>query len=134
PVCALRRTPAADSSLWPWSSACPEGIAGRPLAAIVPDGVRTFLDAFRHRDRPICPAPALYRLAVPDEPSRHPSRRVTPPPGTPRPKLRQYPFGSGAPCAPAAALPLPASCPTPCLPSPRPSSPTATTPCSTTPT
>lgn len=34
-----------DSSLWPWSSACPEGVAGRPLAAIAPDGVRTFLDA-----------------------------------------------------------------------------------------
>jgi len=61
PVCARRHTPVADSSLWPWSSACPKGVAGRPLAAIAPCGVRTFLDARRHRDCPICPASVIVR-------------------------------------------------------------------------
>lgn len=40
------RARSADSSLWPCSSTAPEDAAGRPLAVILPCGVRTFLDGF----------------------------------------------------------------------------------------
>src|SRR5690606_6529708 len=49
PVRDWRARP-ADSSLWPCSSVAPAGkpagAAGRPLAATLPCGVRTFLDGF----------------------------------------------------------------------------------------
>src|SRR5690606_4773928 len=93
PVRALRPTLAAVSSLWPCSSAFPEGIAGRPLAAIAPDGVRTFLDACRHRDRPICPATALYDSPAWSRPARHrpncDNRPLTPGPRPRRPPHRR---------------------------------------------
>ncbi len=62
PVCIRKRTRMADSSLWPCSSAFSSEIAGRPLAAIPPDGVRTFLGAVAPR-LPDLPRPAIVRHA-----------------------------------------------------------------------
>src|SRR5690625_3660608 len=50
----VRSTHPTDSSLWPYSSVlrtgCADALSGRPLAAILPWGVRTFLDGRTHRD------------------------------------------------------------------------------------
>ncbi len=75
----------ADSSLWPCSSAFPERIAGRPLAAIVPCGVRTFLDAWWHRDRPTCPAVSLYDRDARRSGLKRPVRYAKPAPAARRP-------------------------------------------------
>src|SRR5690606_19328687 len=69
-----RRALMTDSSLWPCSSAFPAGkpasVAGRPLAAIPPCGVRTFLEGFASPRLPDLPCGRHFNTAGAPAPGR----------------------------------------------------------------